>query len=104
MAIQPPTTSSASKAKTQWATGKYTTVAQTPAKTIQAPNLARSAMAPEIRATVMIAKTAWKPTKAMTGRPPSSVVVSSMSPARPKYCAGSPSRPAPPTLSPKATE
>ena len=38
-----------------------------PAKTIQAPNLARSAMAPEIRATVMIAKTAWKATKAIAG-------------------------------------
>ena len=34
---------------------------------IQAPNLARSAIAPEISATVMIAKTAWKPTKASAG-------------------------------------
>ncbi len=40
---------------------------QTPAKTIHAPNLARSAMAPEIRATVMIAKVAWKPTNAIDG-------------------------------------
>jgi hypothetical protein len=29
--------------------------------------LARSAMAPLIRATVMMAKTAWKPTNAMIG-------------------------------------
>ncbi len=42
-------------------------VAQTPAKTIHAPNRARSAMAPEMRATVMIANTAWKATKAMAG-------------------------------------
>ena len=40
-----------------------------PAKTIQAPNLARSAMAPLISATVMIANTAWKPTKASGGMP-----------------------------------
>ena len=38
------------------------------AKIIQVPNLARSAMAPEIKATVMIAKTAWKATKAMAGK------------------------------------
>ncbi len=40
---------------------------QTPAKTIHAPNLARSAMAPEMRATVMIANVAWKPAKAIVG-------------------------------------
>ena len=78
-------------------------VAQTPAKTIHEPNLARSAMAPEISATVMIAKTAWKPTKAMVGRPPPSLVVSAIRPARPKNSPGLPSRPAPTSL-PKATE
>jgi|SRR5688572_23561809 hypothetical protein len=44
--------------QTHAATGKYTSVAQTPAKIIHAPNLARSAIAPEIRATVMIANVA----------------------------------------------
>ena len=66
--IQPPSSSSSPwKANTQCATGKYTTEAQTPAKTIQEPNLARSAIAPEIRATVMIANTAWKATNARVG-------------------------------------
>lgn len=51
--IQPPP-------QTQAATGKYTRVAQTPAKTIQGPNRARSAIDPEIRATVMMAKVAPK--------------------------------------------
>ena len=36
-------------------------------KIIQMPNFARSAIAPEIRATVMIANTAWNATKAITG-------------------------------------
>ncbi len=52
---------------TQLATGKYTTVAQMPAKIIHAPNFARSAIAPETRATVMMAKVAWKATKASGG-------------------------------------
>ena len=38
-----------------------------PAKISQVPNFARSAMAPEISATVMMANTAWKATKAMAG-------------------------------------
>ncbi len=38
-----------------------------PAKIIHAPNLARSAIAPEMSATVMIAKVAWKATKASGG-------------------------------------
>ena len=74
-----------------------------PAKIIQVPNLARSAMAPEIRATVMIAKTAWKATNAIGGSPPASEVTSSIRPLRPKYWVGSPSRPAP-TSSPNAIE
>ncbi len=48
-AIQPPLPSS--KKKTQWATGKYTIVAQATMKTIQALNFVRSAIAPEISAT-----------------------------------------------------
>ena len=39
-------------------------------KTVQVPNLARSAIAPETRATAMIAKTTWKATKAAPGMPP----------------------------------
>jgi hypothetical protein len=42
-------------------------VAHRPAKIIHAPNFARSAMAPEMSATVMIAKVAWKPTNASGG-------------------------------------
>ncbi len=38
-----------------------------PANTIQGPKRARSAIAPEIRATVMMANTAWKPTNARLG-------------------------------------
>ena len=78
-------------------------MAQTPAKTIHEPNLARSAMAPEISATVMIAKTAWKPTNAMVGSPPASLVRSSMRPLSAKNSVGSPSRP-PPTSFPKDIE
>src|SRR3954462_13168491 len=103
LAIQPPVWVSVLKSNTQCATGKYTIVAQMPEKSIQGPNLARSAMAPEISATVMIAKTAWKATNAMTGRPPASLVVSSISPLRPKNCPPLPSRP-PPTSSPNASE
>ena len=71
-----------------------------PTKIIQVLNLARSAMAPEIRATVMMANTAWKPTKAMAGRLAS---VSSISPLSPRYSVGLPSSPKPMSL-PKAKE
>jgi hypothetical protein len=71
-----------------------------PAKIIHVPNLARSAMAPEIRATVMMANTAWNATKAMAGRLAS---VSSISPLSPRYCSGLPDSPAP-TSSPKEME
>ncbi len=53
-----------------------------PAKIIHAPNLARSAIAPETRATVMMAKVAWKATKASGGYAAPSGVVSTL--ARPK--------------------
>src|SRR3954454_21689931 len=52
---------------TQLATGKYTSVAHTPAKTIHAPNFARSATAPEMRATAIMAKVAWKAANARGG-------------------------------------
>ena len=42
-------------------------MAQTPVKINQVLNFARSAIAPEISATVMMANTAWKATKAMAG-------------------------------------
>jgi hypothetical protein len=74
-------------------------VAQITVNTHQVPNLARSAIAPEIRATVMIAKTAWKPTNARVGIVPTSLMI----PLRPRYSVGSPTSP-PPTSLPKATE
>jgi hypothetical protein len=111
-AIQPPVSDSAPlKAKTQCATGKYTTVAQMPAKTSQGPKRARSAIAPEIRATVMMAKTAWKPTKArdgmvktrLSGAKAASTPSVPIRLERPKNSVGLPSRP-PPMSSPKAIE
>src|SRR4051812_40655129 len=69
LAIQPPTTepSDEENANTQCATGKYTTVAQIAANSVHAQNLARSAIEPEIRATVMIANISWNITNASTG-------------------------------------
>ena len=72
LAIQPPTEFSVttpSKANTQCATGKYTSTAHRPAKTIHAPNFIRSAAAPEISATVMAANSAWNSANRLTGRP-----------------------------------
>ena len=95
LTIQPPSTiepsSPSVKLKTQFATGKYTTVAQTPAKTIQAPNFARSAIAPEISATVMIANVAWNAAKASGGNPADSGT--SISDARPSRSVSMPSTP-----------
>jgi hypothetical protein len=54
-----------------------------PAKIIHAPNLARSAMAPETRATVMMANVAWNATKASGGYAAPSGV--SSTPARLKF-------------------
>src|SRR6218665_1314947 len=81
------------KLNTQLATGKYTTVAHTPAKTIQAPNLARSAMAPETRATVIIAKVAWKATNAIGGYFASSGVTRFVKPTQSKLIPRNPSMP-----------
>ena len=82
-----------------------------PANTIQGPNLARSAIAPEISATVMIANTAWKPTNAIDGmredqaRGREALVdaLGAHQLLRPKNSNGLPSRP-PPTSLPKAIE
>ena len=68
-----------SKANTQCATGKYTSTAQNTANTIHAPNFIRSATAPEIRATVMAAKSAWNSANRLTCRPEMVVCDSSRS-------------------------
>ena len=46
-----------------WASGKYDSVTQIGRKTSQAENFTRSAIAPLIRAAVMIANVIWKATK-----------------------------------------
>ncbi len=104
LAIQPPTVlpSPASKANTQWATGKYTTVAHSPANSSHGPNRARSAIAPEISATVMMANIAWNATNTVLGMVPASESAPSR-PLRPRNSNGAPSRP-PPTSLPKAME
>src|SRR3954470_24546545 len=82
LAIQPPTESlvaTPSNANTQWATGKYTSTAQRVAKTIHDANFIRSAAAPEIRATVIAANSAWNNAKRLTGRPEMVVCDSSRS-------------------------
>ena len=55
------------KAKTQCATGKYTTVDQMATNTAHEVNFARSAIAPEMSAGVMIANINWKAAKTRTG-------------------------------------
>src|SRR5688500_6001093 len=108
LAIQPPgsmtlpSASLPSKSKTQCATGKYTIVAHRPANSSHGPNRARSAMAPEISATVMIANIAWNATNTVLGILPASESAPS-SPSRPKNSNGLPSRP-PPTSAPNAVE
>src|SRR3954464_7404644 len=64
-------------------------------KIVQVLNFARSAMAPETRATAMMAKTAWKATKAVAGMPPAAAVpaaaaegVGGVAPARCRACRG----------------
>jgi hypothetical protein len=69
---------------TQWATGKYTSVAQPTVNTVQAPNLARSAMAPLISATVMMAKVSWKAENTRSGMPVTRDA-SVTSPCSPRY-------------------
>ena len=54
-------------ANTQWAMGAYTRTSQAPRKTTQARNFIRSAMAPVMRAGVMMANIIWKATKAKGG-------------------------------------
>ena len=58
-------------------------------KTVQAVNLARSAIAPETRATAMIAKTTWKATKAAPGMPPAAAVPVAASAGRSRRSASS---------------
>lgn len=66
------------------------------------PKRARSAIAPEISATVMIANIAWNATNTVLGILPNNESAAS-SPSRPKYSNGLPSRP-PPTSAPNAIE
>ena len=70
MAIQPPSVVSPSKAKTQCAIGTYTSVIQIGTNTIQAANLARSAIAPATRPIVMTQNSIWKTTKTYVGSVP----------------------------------
>src|SRR5690606_4737864 len=67
--IQPVALPSASSAHTQPAMGKYESVAQIPANSNHEPNRGRSATAPEMSATVMIANVA--PNAAPASAPPS---------------------------------
>ena len=69
---------------TQWATGKYTSVAQATVNTAQAPNLVRSAIAPLISATVMTANVSWKAEKMRSGMPFTRVTLFT-SPCSPRY-------------------
>jgi hypothetical protein len=64
-AIQP-----SSRLKTQWQTGKYTTLTHSTTNSTQPPNLARSAMAPLIRAVVRMANIIWKLANTSTGTVP----------------------------------
>ncbi|OOL31617.1 hypothetical protein GQ85_12485 [Rhodococcus rhodochrous] len=104
LAIQPPTTdpSSESNAKTQCATGKYTSTAHSPANTIQAENFMRSARAPHTRATVMPANKSWNPAISAGGSPGSAGASSSW--PSPRYSRGLPSSPAPPSEFPSTAE
>ena len=63
VAIHPPP-------NTQCAIGTYTTRTHTATNPIQAPNLARSAIAPLSRAAVMTANISWNVTNAMVGTDP----------------------------------
>ena len=52
---------------TMWASGKYARVTHSPANASQVPNRTRSAIAPEMSATVMIANVTWKATSTTAG-------------------------------------
>jgi hypothetical protein len=52
---------------TMWASGKYARVTHTPANANQVPNRTRSAMAPEMSATVMMANVTWNATSTTCG-------------------------------------
>ena len=65
--------------------GKYTAVIHTRVNTTQLPNLVRSATAPEIRATVMMAKVMPKALPSRSSEP--------ISPPRPKLAVGSATSP-----------
>src|SRR5215217_7453407 len=123
LAIQPPVSAvPPSNENTQCATGKYTNVTHSAENTNQPPNLMRSATAPEISATVMIANISWNATKTVAGKVKTSgmLIASAAStpaaasattasapfppirPFSPKNCVGSPKRL--PTSLPNASE
>ena len=67
---------------------------QIAAKTSQVLNLNRSAIAPEMSATVMTAKVSWKPAATRNGTPVAAMrLCSSVAPCRPKYSNGLPTKP-----------
>ena len=72
-------------------------------KTSQAPNLARSAIAPEISAPVMTQNSPWKTAKRIVGMPKVPSASGRTSDSSPRYCTGLPISP-PPTSSPNASE
>ena len=113
LAIQPPVSAvPPSNENTQCAIGKYTNVAHSAANSSQPPNLMRSATAPEISATVMIANINWNATNTVAGNVNTSGMFSAsaastpaagsaitsaaalppMRPLSPKNCVGSPNR------------
>src|SRR6478735_9018193 len=104
LAIQPPTVlpSAELNANTQWAMGKYTTVAQMPANSIQAPNFIRPAAAPATSAVVTQAKNNWNAANRMSGMDAESSLASSC--PMPGNSVTSPMSPSPPTEFPKAIE
>ena len=68
-------------ANTQWATGKYTIEIHRMLNSTHAPNFMRSAIAPLIRASVMIANIIWKAMKTKSDSP--LVTLAAVSPLRP---------------------
>ena len=73
---------------TMCAIGKYASVTHRVAKSIQVPNLTRSARDPAMSATVMIAKVDWNATPTQAGTPKSSTAAPSKVPIRPNCSNG----------------
>jgi hypothetical protein len=80
--------------RTQYQTIEYTAIVHTGTKTIQAANLARSAIAPLTRAAVMIANVSWNVANNSSGTVP--WAVSGVMPSMPK-CLRLPANPLAPS-------